>query len=77
MYIATIVEEVQDAIIIIGTLLIHSTPSVALIDSGSTHTLIAKIFVVKIRLPIEDDIGYGLVILTPTDECVRGVAVVI
>lgn len=47
---------------IIGTLLIHSAPSVALFDSGSTHAFIAKTIVDKISVFIED-FGYDLVVL--------------
>lgn len=35
-------EEVQDAVIITGTLLIHYALVVALFDSGSTYSFIAK-----------------------------------
>lgn len=51
-------------------------------DSGITHTLIAKTFVNRIGVSVED-LGDVLVVSAPvralrtTGECVRGVAVVI
>lgn len=65
MYATTIEEVVQDATIIIGTLLIHLARVVVLFDSSSTHTFISRKFVDWIGVPI-DDLGYDLVISTPT-----------
>lgn len=65
MYASTTEEAVQDASVIIGTLLIHSTPVVVLFDSCSTHTFIAKTFVDRIDLCVKD-LGYDLVESTPT-----------
>lgn len=48
MYIATIEDAVLDAAIITGTLLIDSSSVIALFDSRSTHTLIAKTFINRI-----------------------------
>lgn len=83
MYAATFEEVVQDTAVIIGTLLIHSAPSVALIDSGSTHAFIAKTIVDRFSVFIED-FGNDLVVLNPiganlttTRVCVRGVTMVI
>lgn len=81
MYLATTKEAVQDVAIITATLLIHSTLVVALLDSSSTHTFIAKTFIDKIGLFVED-LGNDFVVSTPlkvvhsTSECARGVVVI-
>lgn len=55
---------------------------VVLFDSSSTHTFVAKAFVDGIGMRI-DDLGYDLVVLTPTGvdlttgECVRNITIVI
>lgn len=73
---------VQDATIITSTLIIYSTPAIVLFDAGSTHTLIAKTFVDRIDVLV-DDLGYDLVVSIPTiamhtsRECVKGIIVVI
>lgn len=65
---------------ITDTLLLYSTSVIALFDSGSTHIFIAKTFINRIGVPI-NDLGYNLVVSTPTravlsmEVCVRGVAV--
>lgn len=63
MYVVTIEEVVQNAVVITNTLLIHSTPTVALFDSGSTHTFIAKLFFDRIGVSVED-LRYDLVVST-------------
>lgn len=75
-------EAVQDATVIIVTLLIHSTLVVALFDSSSTHNFIAKTFVDIIGVSVEG-LGYDFVVSTSsrvvltTGVCVRGVTMVI
>lgn len=82
MYAVTFEEVVQDASVIIGTLLIHFAPAIALFDFSSIHTLIANTFIDRVGVSIED-LGYDLVVLTPgggvltTGVCVRGVVLVI
>lgn len=82
MYAATGEEAVQDFTIITCTLLIHFSPIVSLFDSSSTHTFIAKTFVDRIRVLVED-LGFDFVVSTlvrvvhTTGECLRGVDVVI
>lgn len=82
MYAATTMEAVQDAAIITCTLLFYSTLVVALFDSGSTHTFIAKTFIDRIGVFVKD-LGYDLVVSTPIpivltiEMCVRGVVLVI
>ena len=82
VYAATTDEAVQDAAVIIGTLTIHSTPTLVLFDSGSTHTLIATTFAARVGMTVED-LDYDLTVLTPTRVvlttavCVRDVSVVI
>lgn len=63
MYAATAEEVVQDNTVIIGTLLIHSTPTVVLFDERSTHTFLARVFVDRIYVSI-DGLGYDLVAST-------------
>lgn len=63
-YATTIDEAIKDVAIITCTLLIHSSPIVALFDSGSTHTFVAKTFVDRIGVSIED-LGYDLILSTP------------
>lgn len=82
MYVAMAEKAIQDAVIIIGTLLIHFAPIVALFNFGSTRTFIAKTFVDWIGVYVED-LGYDLVVLTPARAvltigvCMRGFIVVI
>lgn len=64
IYATTIMEAVQDAAIITCILLIHSSPAVALFNSGSTLTFIAKTFVDRFGVSIED-LGYDLAVSTP------------
>lgn len=74
MYIAIVEEAVQDTAITIRTLLFHSAPTIALFDSGSVHTFIAKTFINRIGVSVEN-LSYDLVVSTPTRVCVRGVIV--
>lgn len=61
---ATIPEEVVEGTIeITGALLVYSTPTSVLFDSSSTHAFIAKIFVNRTGMSIED-LDYDLVVLT-------------
>lgn len=77
---ATAEEAVKEATIITGALLIHLAPVVVLLDSGSMHTFMSKKFNDWIDVPI-DDLGYDLVVSTPSREilttgvCVRGIAI--
>lgn len=79
---ATAKEVVQDAVVIIDTLLIYSAFDNALFDFGSTHTFIARTFVDRIGVTVKD-LGYNLVVSTlaravlTTEVFVRGVYVVI
>lgn len=78
MYDTMTEEAVQDAVVIIGNLLIHYVPIIALFDYDSTHTFIAKTFVDRIGVSVKD-LGYYLVVSTPVGVvltpgvCVRGV----
>lgn len=69
---------VQGAIVITGTLLIHSTLVVVLFDYRSTNIFIAKTNVDRISRSIED-LSYESVLSTPTrailatEMCVKGV----
>lgn len=54
MYATTAKEAIQDVAIITGTQLIQSTPVMTLFDSGSAHMFIAKTFVDRIGLYLED-----------------------
>lgn len=63
MYVATAEEAVQDTAVIIGTLFIHSAPTVVLFDQGRTHTFLARTFVDRICVSM-DDLGYYLVAST-------------
>lgn len=73
-------ELVWGAAVIIGTLLIHSAPSLELFDFGSTHTFTAKAFVYRIGVSVED-LSYNLVVLTlarvilTIRVCVKGVVI--
>lgn len=60
---ATIAEAIQDIIVITGTLLIYYTHANVLIGSSSMHAFIAKIFVIRAGMSIED-LGYDLVMST-------------
>lgn len=78
MYAMMIEEAVQDAAIIIGTLVIHSMLVVILFDFDSTNTFLAKTFVDRVGMTVED-LGYDLDVLTPIGaitplECVRGMS---
>lgn len=79
---ATIVEVVQDATVIIGTILIQLASSLVVFDSGSMHTFLAKAFVDKIDMKL-DDLSYELVMSTLVGEvltievCVRAIVVMI
>lgn len=78
MYTKIAEEAIKDATMITGTLLIHSSTANTLFDYGGTHTYIAKTFVNRISVFVED-LGYDLVVLTPTEAvltikmCVSGV----
>lgn len=74
MHVTTTKEAVQDVAIITATLLIHSTLVVALLDSSSTHTFIAKTFIDKIRLFVED-LRNDFVVSTPLKLCTLPVSV--
>lgn len=82
MYATTTEEAVQDAIIITGTHLIHSTLAVVLFNFGSTHTSLARAFVDKIHVMISE-LGHDLLVSTPSGVtltigvCVGGVTVII
>lgn len=71
-----------DAIIITGTLSIHSTPRVVLFDSGSATTFLPRAFVDRFGVLI-DDLGHDLIMSTPTGAtlttklCGRGIPIVI
>lgn len=64
MYGSTSEEAVQDVVVITRTLLLHIPSASALLDSGSTHTLIANTFVDRIGMSVED-LGYDWVVSTP------------
>lgn len=50
IFAATAKEAVQDVIVIMATLLIHSTLAIVLFDSGSTHIVLARAFVDRIGI---------------------------
>lgn len=81
-YAAIVEEVVQDATVTICTLLIHAAPVIALFDSCSTHTFIAKTFGDTIAVFVED-LGYDLVVsnfarvILTTGVCMSSVIVVI
>lgn len=52
MYTTTTKEPIQDATIIIGTLLIHYFPAIVLFDLGSSHTFQTKAFDANLNEPI-------------------------
>lgn len=58
-------EVVQDAPIIKSTILIQSASALVLFDSGSTHSFLAKAFLDKIGMRL-DDLAYDLVMSTPS-----------
>lgn len=64
MYATTSEEVVHDSTIITSTLLINFASTIDLFDSGNTHTFIAKKFVDRINVTVED-LGYDLVALAP------------
>lgn len=78
----TIDEVVQNTSVIIGTLLIHSTPIIVLFDSRCMHMFISRTFINRIRVPV-DDLGYDMVVSTPVGvvltigECMKGITIVI
>lgn len=82
MYAVTFKEAVEDSVMMIGTLLINYAPATGLFDSRSTHTFIAKIFIDRIVVFV-DDLGYDLLVSTTTGgilttgSCVRGVSMLI
>lgn len=82
MYATTPKMAAQDAAVCTGTLLIHSALVVVLFDLGSTHTFLARAFVDRIGVLI-DDLGHNLVISTlvgatlTIEVCVRGIPVAI
>lgn len=53
MYSTTSKEAIQYTGVIAGTLLNHFVPVVALFDSNSMHTFIAKTFIYRIGLCVE------------------------
>lgn len=79
MYAATTKVVVEYTIVITVILLIQSAPLIALFDSGRTYTFIAKTFVDRIGVIVED-LGYDLAVSTlghTIGVCVRGVAIFI
>lgn len=82
MYATIVDDEVQDTSVITTTLLIHFALTIAMFDYGSTHIFIAKIFVNRIGVFVED-LGYELVVSTSINSvlttrlCLRGVSIVI
>lgn len=65
IYIATTDQAIQDTAVIIGTILIHSYVVVVLFQSNSTLAFLAKKFVDRISVKL-DDLGYDLVVSTRT-----------
>lgn len=55
----------QEATVITGILLIHTTPTTVLFDFGSMQTFITKIIMNRIGVSVED-LGYELVALIST-----------
>lgn len=65
MYVSIVYEAMQDAIVIIGTLLLDSIFVVVLFDSCRTHNLIGLTFVPRVLIRLED-LGHSLAVTFPT-----------
>lgn len=80
---ATTTEEaIQDATVITSTIFIQSAYTLILFDSGRMHNFLAKAFVDKIGMRL-NDLVYDLVVSTParavltTRVCMRGIIIMI
>lgn len=80
--VATTVEVVQDTTFIIGTILVQLAFALVVFDSDSKHTFLAKAFVDKTDMKL-DDLSYNIVMSTPVgvvltmEVCVRAIIVMI